>query len=75
VVQDAFRTLHRHLATGGSREIFMIDGPARRSARKEMVLDEATRERAVLDKEKFQQSLLCVVMTQFSITRQAVISA
>jgi RNA polymerase sigma-70 factor (ECF subfamily) len=74
VVQDAFLTLHRHLASGGSQEnlrgwLFRVAHNQARnrqnrydrnfSAGSDAELDaashEATPERAVLEKEKFQQ--------------------
>jgi RNA polymerase sigma-70 factor, ECF subfamily len=74
VVQDAFLSLHRHLAAGGSQEnirswLFRVAHNRARNrqnrydrrfgapldAKEELVLDETTPERAVLDKEKFQQ--------------------
>jgi RNA polymerase sigma-70 factor (ECF subfamily) len=74
VVQDAFLSLHRHLAAGGSREnirgwVFRVAHNQARNrqssahrrfsapleAGMDAVLDEATPEQAVLDKERFRQ--------------------
>src|ERR1700751_6047932 len=74
VVQDAFLSLHRHLAAGGSQEnirswLFRVAHNRARNhqnrydrrfgmpldSKEELVLDETTPDRAVLDKEKFQQ--------------------
>ena len=74
VVQDAFLSLHRHLASGGSQEnirswLFRVAHNQARNRQNcydrrssapvdpetDLVLDEATPERAVLEKEKFQQ--------------------
>jgi RNA polymerase sigma-70 factor, ECF subfamily len=74
VVQDAFLSLHRHLASGGSQEnirswLFRVAHNQARNRQNrydrrrsapidpgtDSVLDEATPERAVLEKEKFQQ--------------------
>ena len=74
VVQDAFLTLHRHLASGGSQEnirgwLFRVAHNHARNRQNrydrhfnsgcdpeiDAVSHEATPERAVLEKEKFQQ--------------------
>src|SRR6202022_259773 len=74
MVQDAFLSLHRHLASGGSQEnirswLFRVAHNQARNRQNrydrrttaaidpgiDSVLDEATPERAVLEKEKFQQ--------------------
>lgn len=73
VVQDAFLSLHRHLASGGSKEnirswLFRVSHNAARNRQNRYdrrfaaplqdslhsALDEATPERAVLEKEKFR---------------------
>jgi RNA polymerase sigma-70 factor, ECF subfamily len=73
VVQDAFLSLHRHLASGGSQEnirswLFRVSHNAARNRQNRYdrrfaapledslnsALDEATPERAVLEKEKFR---------------------
>ncbi len=74
VVQDAFLSLHRHLAAGGSQEnirswLFRVAHNTARNRQKRYdrrfaapledglhsALDEATPERAVLEKEKFRR--------------------
>jgi RNA polymerase sigma-70 factor (ECF subfamily) len=74
VVQDAFLTLHRHLAAGGSQEnlrgwLFRVAHNQARNRQKrydrnfsagsdgelDAISQEASPERAVLEKEKFQQ--------------------
>jgi RNA polymerase sigma-70 factor, ECF subfamily len=71
VVQDAFLSLHRHLSAGGSKEnirswLFRVahNGARNRYDRRfgapidpemDLVVDDATPEQAVLDKEKFGQ--------------------
>src|SRR5215467_10699181 len=74
VVQDAFLSLHRHIAAGGSQDnirswLFRVGHNQARNrqnrydrrfaapleAQENIIPDQATPERAVLDKEKFQQ--------------------